>query len=243
MEQENILMMLRTFFRRRGHDGFLAGIIMLSLFFPSPGYSGTGPLGERDGGAPATTPAKIYVVDFDLEAEDIESDPGILQRQRERRRLLGDIAPRPLAKKDPAVRARELVDLMSSSLIKELVSLGLNAHRLNAGEATPTDGLLVRGVFTHVDEGNRLRRAVIGFGAGETELQVIVAVDDLSQGRPRPLYEISGGAEGSKMPGAIITLNPYAAAAKFVLSRKDLDKGVKKTASKIAAEIAGRVGR
>ncbi len=219
-------------------------IIMLSLFLPSLGHSGSGVFGERDdNAATAAKPVKIYVADFELEAEDIESDPGLLQRQRERRGLLGDVLPKPLAKKDPAVQARELVDLMSSSLVKELADRGLSARRIDAGEASLSDGLLVRGVFAHVDEGNRLRRAVIGFGAGETDLQVVVSVDDLSQGWPKPLYELSDGAQSRKMPGAVITLNPYAAAAKYVLSRKDLEKNVRNTASKIAAEIATRAGR
>jgi hypothetical protein len=37
-------------------------------------------------------------------------------------------------------------------------------------------------------------------------------------------------------------MNPYVAAAKFVLSGRDLNKNVTQTASKIAADIAGRLG-
>jgi len=44
----------------------------------------------------------------------------------------------------------------------------------------------VRGVFTEVNKGNQLRRAAIGFGAGETNVQVIVAGDNLAGGAPRP---------------------------------------------------------
>jgi hypothetical protein len=47
-------------------------------------------------------------------------------------------------------------------------------------------GWLVRGVFTEVNKGNQLRRAAIGFGAGETNLQVIVAGDNLAGSAPRP---------------------------------------------------------
>ncbi len=43
------------------------------------------------------------------------------------------------------------------------------------------------------------------------------------------------------MPGAIITLNPYVAAARFVLSGHDLEKNVKQTTAKIAADLAPRV--
>lgn len=43
------------------------------------------------------------------------------------------------------------------------------------------------------------------------------------------------------MPGAFITLNPYVAAAKFILSGQDLYKNITKTAAKIADTIAERI--
>jgi hypothetical protein len=41
---------------------------------------------------------------------------------------------------------------------------------------------------------------------------------------------------GKKM-GAVITLNPYLAAAKFVMEKNAPEKTVKKTASQISAEV------
>jgi hypothetical protein len=98
----------------------------------------------------------------------------------------------------------------------------------------------VRGVFTEVNEGNRLRRAAIGFGTGETRLQVIVAADNLADGGPRPLYELDTAAGSTPLPGAVITLNPYVAAARFVLAGRDVEQNVKQTAGTIAAEVAAR---
>ena len=40
------------------------------------------------------------------------------------------------------------------------------------------------------------------------------------------------------MPGAIVKLNPYVAAAKFVMSRNATERDVKQTASAIAKAIA-----
>jgi hypothetical protein len=161
----------------------------------------------------------IYVTDFELDAQTIQSEPGLLPPPPLPPGPLGNILPRPPgAAKDPAVRARELVDLMSTSLVENLAQAGLQALRWRASEPLPAAGWLVRGVFTQVDEGHRLRRAAIGFGAGQTELQVVVSVDDLAQGVPRPLYELNTSADSGRVPGAIITLNPYVAAARFVLS-------------------------
>jgi hypothetical protein len=214
----------------------LTGIVILCVLLF--GFGGAGISSKCNAADPSTTPQVIYVTRFDLEAQDTQPRTGPLQS---RRQLRGPRANTGSAQEDPAARAQELVDLMCTSLVTELTKLGLNARSLSAGAPQPSEGLLVRGVFTQADEGNRLRRAVIGFGAGETELQLLIYVDDLSQGSPKPLYEIDTGDKSRKLPGAIITKNPYVAAAKFVLSGKDLDKNVTKTASKIAAEISERI--
>jgi hypothetical protein len=194
---------------------------------------------EHDMGVgPASPPKMVYVMDFELNASDIHSGAGLLSSQHEGplRTALSELR----GHENPAARSKELVELMSKSLLKELRKRNLTASRLGASEAMPVDGLLVRGVFVNVEEGNRLRRAVIGFGSGASGLQVVVSVDDLEQGSLKPLYELDTRAGSGKMPGAVITLNPYVAAAKFVFSGRDLDRNIKKTASKIADYIAER---
>ena len=130
---------------------------------------------------------------------------------------------------------------MAASLVKELTKKKLNAQRFNLKRDLPPNGLLVRGVFTQVDEGNRLRRTAIGFGAGETEMQVFVSVDDLVHGSPKPFYELDTKAESRKLSGAVITMNPYVAAVKYLLSGQDMEKNITQTASKIAGDIAERI--
>jgi hypothetical protein len=98
----------------------------------------------------------------------------------------------------------------------------------------------VRGIFTEADEGNRIRRAAIGFGSGGTNLAVWVNLADLKHGRPEPFYQLEANASSRKTPGAIVTKNPYVAAAKFVLSRRDLPKNVKQAAHTIASQIISR---
>jgi hypothetical protein len=106
----------------------------------------------------------------------------------------------------------------------------------------PVEGWLLQGVFTEVQEGNRLQRAMIGLGVGQTDLQVVVNMENLSKGPPKPFYEISTDANSGNKPGAapVIALNPYAAAARFVVSGQDLNRNVVNTASQIAAEISRR---
>jgi hypothetical protein len=196
---------------------------------------------QRDLAPPPTEkPVTIYVTDFELGASEIQHEEGVLSGRpgplgRVGNRLYGTSS-------DPAARARQLVDLMANSLVSDLSSAGFKACRLAPGAPVPDDGWLLQGVFTEVQEGNRLQRAIIGLGQGQTDLQVVVSMENLAKGTPKPLYEISTDANSGNKPGAapVIALNPYAAAARFVMSGQDLNKNVWNTASKIATEISLR---
>ncbi len=206
---------------------------------------GTAKVSERRdvGVAPTGKPAVVYVADFDLDAANIKKKRGALPALPPMPGPLGDILPPlPGQAKDPEKLARELVEAMSVSLVKDLNKAGFTTRRLASRGSVPTNGWLVRGVFTDVSQGNQLHRAVIGFGAGKTELQVLVDINDLSQGEPRRFYELNTTADSGKAPGAgaMIVLCPAGAAARFVLAGKDLDRNVKQTASKIAAEVVQR---
>jgi hypothetical protein len=193
---------------------------------------------QRELGAqPLARPAMIYVTDFELDAQNIQSEPGFLPEP-------GTILPRPgiLSRltgrsENPADHARELVNRMSESLVQDLIDNGISARRLAPGESLPLTGWVVRGIFTEVQEGNRLQRAVIGFGAGKTELQVLVYLDDLADGAPRPFAEFDTSADSGNKPGG----GKYAAGAKYMMGRFDLDKNVSQTASAIAADMSQRI--
>ena len=192
---------------------------------------------------PVAKPAMVYVPDFDLDAASIKSERGVLPPPPKLPDPLGDVLPSiPCTPKGPQVLARELIDAMSTSLVNDLTKAGLKAHRLPRSGALPANGWLVRGVFTEVNQGNQLRRAVIGFGAGKTDLQVIVDISDLAQGTPRRFYELSATADSGRAPGAgpMIALCPAGAAARFVIAGNDLNRSVKQTASKIAEEVVHR---
>lgn len=174
----------------------------------------------------------IFVSDFELDAQNFQADeghtkvvqrPGILEGPRHQQ-------------KDPAAQAKKMVDLMASDIVNNLKKAGLKAQRIGATDARPSSGVWVHGVFTELDEGNRLHRAVIGFGSGEAKMQLYVTMTDLS--RPdQPLYTVSESGTSGKKAGAAISMNPYAAAAKFVMDKNAPEKTVNKTASEISQDI------
>lgn len=197
---------------------------------------------QEIGVVPTTKPSIIYVSDFDLDAANVKAEHGLLPAPPKLPGLGEILPPLPGMAKDPQKLARSLVDEMSTALVKDLTRAGLNARRLKIHESVPTAGWLVRGVFTEVNQGNQLHRAVIGFGLGKTDLQVLVDINDLSQGAPKRFYEMSTMADSGKAPGAgpTIVLGPAGGAARFVIAGKDLDRNVTQTASKIAAEVVER---
>jgi len=184
--------------------------------------------------APVVPQRPVYVRDFLFDAQNLKPDQGLLGRkERPIGRLLGDLKP----SQDPATKARQFVELLSNTIVTELNNSGIRASRLEPGVFMPQDGLLVGGEFLEVDEGNRMRRAMVGFGSGSEEVKVQVEVYDLARDPNSPFLVYGAGEEGRKAPGAVAFRNPYAAAARYVLSRNATEKDVVKLGNQIAADL------
>jgi hypothetical protein len=193
----------------------------------------------------ARKPAVVYVTDFQLWAEDIVHEEGMVSgRLAERPGVLGRVGTRLSgAPEDPSERARQLVELMSTSLVKDLGKAGLKAVRVQQGTPLPSEGWLVQGCYAKVDEGHRLQRSMVGFGQGQTDVQVVASYHDLSKGPAKSMDEVVAEARSGRKPGGAATLflSPWGAAAHFVMARHDLEKNVKQTASEIAQQVAQRI--
>lgn len=192
--------------------------------------------GKTEGSLPQRLPGTIYVADFALDAKDDAPDQGVRGALRGR---LGKRLPRLLQKENPAERARQIVDTMADSLVEHLIAKGLQAERVrNTAGDLPREGWLVQGVFTEVDEGNRLKRAGIGFGKGATSMDVHVGISDLAGSDPRAAFLFFGTEKDpSRIPGAIVAMNPYVAAAKFVLQKNATERDIQRSAGQIVEEI------
>jgi hypothetical protein len=189
-------------------------------------------------------PNVIYVTDFQLDPEAFHPDAGGPLRQL-RPGLLGNLIKGEAGSKNPAERVRGLVGLMTRDLVRDLDRAGFKARQLTHGETLPARGWLVRGVFTKLDEGKRLERAMIGFGKGKAALKVVVTVDDLEHGKVEPLYTIDEGANSGILPGSAFTaalrFNPYVMAARFAISGFAMEHDIKKTAREISDAIVTRI--
>lgn len=192
---------------------------------------------------PFSAPAPIvYVADFDLDVANVSPDSGPGQRVRRLRGLLPD-GPGPLAHdSNPQDHAKHIVNEMADALTGDLKSGGVDARRVARDQPLPTDGWQVRGVFLNVDDGNRLRRAMVGLGAGQNDIQVAVSCDRLGATDLPPLYQAVEEADSKNRPGgALVKLNPYVIAAKFVMASGDEKKTIRKTAQQISDALIAKL--
>lgn len=186
---------------------------------------------------PTTMPEVIWVTDFAINTAAVKEDSGpvggggLLKGTRVQR--LNPLHPQ----ESPEATARNLVQRLAEALTQDLKNDQLPARRLSAGEPPPGKGWIISGQFLEVDEGNRLRRAVIGFGAGATDMEIEVEVANLNSHSGSPFLILGSTTGSGKRPGAVVTMNPYVAAAKFVLAKNATEKDVTHAAADIAAEI------
>jgi hypothetical protein len=145
-------------------------------------------------------PTRILVYDFAVSETEVKEYQGVMRQQPsnrnsiDRQRLLGQKA----------------ADTMAAHLVNGLRRLGFTVERAGRHDAINDGDLRIDGRFIRVDEGNPLRRLVIGFGAGASGMEIQVQV---FQGRPQQkILEFAARADSGKMPGAVATVPASSAA-------------------------------
>jgi hypothetical protein len=95
-----------------------------------------------------------------------------------------------------------LADTLATQVVDRINALGYRAERA-AGAAVPgPSDLLIFGQFVHVDEGSQVKRFVIGFGVGATEVRTQVDFFQMVANGKRTVKQFDAVATGSRMPGA-----------------------------------------
>jgi hypothetical protein len=183
----------------------------------------------------AAQPRPVAVYDFAFDVANLQTEQGLVKG---RSGPVGRLRSSLRSEETPAEKTARFAALLSETIAKELGVLKIPATRQPKGAPWPGTGLVVKGEFVQVDEGNRMKRAVIGFGAGAIETLTQVEIFDLAQSRTTPVLVYGTGTGSKPMPGGIIMMNPYAMAAKYVLSRNATEKDVRALGKKIAHDLA-----
>lgn len=188
----------------------------------------------------------LIVVDFLVPEGTIKKKEGLLQRGPVRRGIFGggdnDSAQSSdqdtvKARKDSTLLAKVLAEKLNTN--EDLQKLGIDAERDTLPDGTTgTDTLIVDGAFLFIDEGGRLLQTGVGFGAGASKVEIESELLDYSKTPPVQIMKIGSHSNPRRGPGALLMMNPYVAAAKFVMSKDSSEKDIKKVAAGLAKEIA-----
>jgi hypothetical protein len=159
--------------------------------------------------APAATaikPDQIVIYPFAVNSSEVTLNQSIVQR-----------AYRNVSGEDQSASQQKIATDTASSVCENvaanLTAKGYKAVCLHRGTpAAGNNSLIVDGEFTDISEGNRLRRLVIGFGAGASTLDTAVHVYQHAGDTSSPLLDFNTHADSGKMPGAVV-MGPAGAAA------------------------------
>jgi hypothetical protein len=183
-------------------------------------------------------PPVLLVYDFAVSPSDVVED------------TLGPefAAPRsPMSKEEEF--ARKVAASLSEQLVAKLEKRGIEATRATDGTIPLVDAMVLKGEFLTIDKGSRIKRMVIGFGAGSSELQVRVQAYQATEYGLRRIAQAEGEATGSKAPGMAVPVGAGAAmgsaATSAVISGgmnvvKEVRGGMGADAGRLANEIAKR---
>jgi len=161
---------------------------LLALFLTSCASVSITNLKRDENFAPTSPPEEIFLMPFAV--EDIV--------------LRVDRKGRDLAEFKSNLKAN-----MSRELLERLPAHAAQARILSPDTKIPRGNFwLIQGHFTRVNQGSRLLRSTVGFGAGGTKMESTIAVYHLSGSKPTKIleFETTGGSNITQGIGGIIAV-------------------------------------
>ena len=162
---------------------------------------------EQKTAGPVLRPGRVFVYDFAITAADVSENQGFFAS------LYNNALSDTTENERESAIAQAVQSRMSEDLVAGIRDLGLPAQRVTRGTPLPPDAIAVTGLFLNVDEGNRLQRTVLGFGAGQSKVDAQVQVHAPSSKGLTKLLEFSTHADSGSTPGALVTGGAGAAAS------------------------------
>jgi hypothetical protein len=154
----------------------------------------------------STRPAQIVVYPFAVDSSEVTLNQSIVQR-----------AYRSVSNEDASLQQAKIAHETARNICDEVAAdLNKNGYQAVCRErgalVAGNNVVVVDGEFTNISEGNRLRRLVIGFGAGASVLDSSVTVFQKTAAGRRQIMNFTTHADSGKMPGAAVTGGAGAAA-------------------------------
>ena len=175
---------------------------------------------------PAAPPGRMYVLPFTME-------PGLQEELRQQ--AAGGLVPQGPVRQMMAARPR-VVDIATGFDRSE--PPGVSVARMVADELSqagwpvvfwaeaappPADGWRLTGQVVRLDEGSAAARNAIGFGVGNKQIGIDIAMADPATAGGAPFFILDSSDKGRMMPGTVAIgaaagFNPAVVAGKLVAS-------------------------
>ena len=173
---------------------------------------------SRAGDTRLPYPSQILVYDFAISPSEVSPDSVAAGR-------LSSAEDDPSESAEREYLERQVAAIVAEDVASELRELGLPATRWRGAPPAGTNIYAIEGQFLTIDEGSALKRMIIGFGAGGTEVRTLVQAYYISGGRKSLLGEAEVSAESSNKPGLAATL-PVGAAVSGIATAASIQTGV-----------------
>jgi hypothetical protein len=190
-------------------------------------------------------PQQVLIYNFVVSPADVQENSSIFAKLN---RNLGNANQTT----EQIQLGREVADALAAELTQKIAAMGLNPVRAIENMPVSQGSILITGHFVKIDEGNRLRRNVIGLGLGKSSLDTEVRLLSPGPSGYQELIAFEAHADSGDMPGAAV-LGPAGAAAgagtAAVIGTNAAVGGVKsyksssaQQAKKIADKISAQLG-
>ncbi|MFI3188423.1 hypothetical protein BCS42_04850 [Crenothrix sp. D3] len=147
-------------------------------------------------------PNAVLIYNFAVNPADVKNGTGVLA-------TLKNNIQKTTPSQEEAQLAREVSDAMAAELTQKIADMGLNPIRANQSTRVTAGAIIIAGAFVNIDEGNAMRRNVVGLGMGQSSLDSKVSVLTTDN---QELLSFDAHADSGSMPGAAV-MGPAGVAA------------------------------
>ncbi len=141
---------------------------------------------------------------------------------------------------------RKLGAQVAATLVREILNMGMPAQRAGHGPLPQLGDVVITGQFISIDEGDRTKRMIIGFGKGSAELKTHIEGYLVTERGHRLLGTRQVGAKGGKKPGLLVPVIVAAATGNpvgLIVSSAMTFKGEKKKGAETLKGAAKRTAK
>src|SRR5574337_459577 len=110
-------------------------------------------------------PSQIFVYNFAVTRQQVKENQGLLQG------AVNEFKGETTFENEGNI-AEEVQTVAADELVERIQNLGLPAKKVSGTTPMPKGALGITGQFLNVNEGNKARRLVLGFGSGQSTVDI-----------------------------------------------------------------------